>query len=64
MSSPINFKEQELIHIVGTGIMVSPINFRDVVSIWVSFINSPVNHRVDYEFLPQSTSMSMHPHEV
>ena len=34
MSSPINFREQELSHMVGTGTMASPVNFRDVVSIW------------------------------
>ena len=50
MSSPINFREQELSHMVGTGSMATPVNFRDVVLIGVSFVSSLVNHRVVYEF--------------
>ena len=50
MSSPINFREQELSHMVGPGTMASPVNFRDVVSIWVSFMSSLVNHGVNHEF--------------
>ena len=59
MYSPINFSRQELIHMVGTGIIASPVNFRDAVSFWVNFMSSPVNHRVDYEF---ASPVNFHEH--
>ena len=61
---PNQLQREELSHMVGTGTMASPVIFRDVVSIGVSFMSSPVNPRVGYEFVSQSTSMSMNPHEV